>query len=85
MLSDFLVRTCDTRPLKDLTKEERISELSGVFDINKDYKVLSPRNRKILLVDDIFTTGTTVKECCRVLNNYGYNEIIMMTFATGNL
>ncbi len=84
VMKDFLVRKCSTQPLKDLSKEERILELQNVFEINANYAGLSPINRKILLVDDIFTTGTTIKECCKVLKKHGYHDIIVMTFATGN-
>jgi len=85
VIQDFLIRKKPTKPLKDLTKDERILELENVFEINAEYKMLSPINRRILLVDDIFTTGTTVKECCKVLNGCGYHDIIVMTFATGNM
>lgn len=85
VLEDFLVRNRETRPLKDLTKEERVIELANVFELNGEYQKLSPINRKLLLIDDIYTTGTTLKECCRALNECGYEEIIIMTFATGNL
>lgn len=85
VIKDFLVRKRPTKPLKDLTREERIAELVDAFDLNKAYKCLSPLGRKILIVDDIYTTGTTIKECCRILQMFGYKNIIMMTFATGNM
>jgi ComF family protein len=83
VIEDFLVRTRESRALKDLSKEERQEELTNIFELNELYKELSPRERKILLVDDIYTTGATVKECCKVLKAYGYDEIIVMVFATG--
>ena len=85
VLEDFLIRKKNTRPLKDLTKIERIKELCDVFERNGDYKELTSINRRILLVDDIYTTGTTLKECCRILNKCGFEDVIVMTFATGNL
>lgn len=84
VIEDFLIRSKHTRPLKDLTKDERIEELRDVFEVNSNYSEFSTRNRKILLVDDIYTTGTTLKECCCALIALGYEDIIVMTFATGN-
>jgi ComF family protein len=39
----------------------------------KDFEVI--RNKKILLVDDVFTTGATIKECARVLKDAGAKEV----------
>jgi ComF family protein len=85
VIDDFLIRKKATRPLKDLSRDERFQELKNVFEVQEDYKVLGPIGRKILLVDDIYTTGTTVKECCLALNEAGFSQIVVMTFATGQL
>lgn len=82
---DLLIRSRSTRPLKDLTKDERIKELEGAFDVKAEYKVLAAIDKRILLVDDIFTTGTTVRECCAALVDSGFDNIIVMTYATGVL
>jgi len=85
VIDNFLVRKKETRALKDLSRDERIEELKDVFSVAEDYKVFAQIGRRILLVDDIFTTGTTVKECCLALNRAGFNEIVVITFATGVL
>lgn len=83
--TDLLVRRKATRPLKDLSKEERIRELEGVFEVKDLYQVLGPTGKRVLLVDDIFTTGTTIRECCSALQNSGFTDVIAMTYATGLL
>lgn len=83
VIEDFLVRTRESRALKELSRAERSQELIDIFQINPLYQPLSPKGKKVLLVDDIYTTGTTVKECCKILNKHGYEEIIVMVFATG--
>ena len=61
-----------------LNKEQREENIKGVYEIkNKD----NLRNKKILLIDDIYTTGSTVNECCKVLEEAKPNKIGVMTLA----
>ena len=83
-VKDLIIRTKDTRALKELTRKERERELFDVFEINKPYEIME-KDKSILLVDDIYTTGTTLNECSRILKKNGYNNIIVMTFSIGNL
>jgi predicted amidophosphoribosyltransferase len=46
--------------------------------VNKPGKI---KNKKILLVDDVFTTGATVNECARVLLRCQAFEVVVFTFA----
>ena len=62
--TDLLVRIKDTRPQFELKPSQRKKNVSGAFDCN------CPENwagAKILLVDDITTTGSTLIECAKVL------------------
>ncbi|MBR7141835.1 MAG: hypothetical protein IKD03_06775, partial [Clostridia bacterium] len=47
--------------------------------------VESIKNKKILLVDDVFTTGATTNECAKVLKKAKADEIFVLTFASGKL
>ncbi|MBN2900091.1 MAG: ComF family protein [Clostridia bacterium] len=82
---DLLVRTRATRPLKDLTRQERFKELETTFRVKEGYEVLAPAGKRILLIDDIFTTGTTARACSEALVEAGFTDITVMTFATGLL
>jgi len=53
-----------TQSQTDLSAEERRANVRGAFDVRRARGVAGAR---VLLIDDIFTTGATVSECCRVL------------------
>ena len=73
-----LSKVRDTRPQKDLTGKERAENLKGCFEARfADYI----RRRKILLVDDVFTTGSTANECARVLLKAGARSVTVLTAA----
>ncbi len=57
-----------TRPQTELSAEDRRANVRGAFGLRRARGVAGTR---VLLVDDIFTTGATVAECCRVLLTEG--------------
>lgn len=52
--------------------EERRANVQGAYGMKKNAGV---RDRKILVVDDVITTGSTMEECCRILATAGAAEI----------
>lgn len=78
-LKNILVRTVETPKLYSLNKSEREEVLSGVFAAAEE---LDLSGKKILLVDDIFTTGTTCRECAKVLKSLGAEKVFVMAFAS---
>ncbi len=63
--TDMLVRIKDTAPLSSLpSHEDRVKNITGAFEIRSPDLIQS---RKILLIDDIFTTGTTINEAVQIL------------------
>lgn len=77
-LRNFLIRTQPTPKLYKLGRAEREKILSGVFAATEKINL---RGKNILIVDDIFTTGTTCKECAKVLKSLGAEKIFVMAFA----
>lgn len=77
---DKIQRKYNTRRLYILNKEERKKELKGAFILKDTSDNL--KNKDILLVDDIFTTGSTVNEISKLLKFEGVNKIFIMTFLT---
>ncbi|OPJ56058.1 ComF family protein [Alkalithermobacter paradoxus] len=78
---DIVIRNKDTRFLSKLSKFEREIELKDSFTISKEkYKIVS---KDILLIDDIFTTGTTSSEIAKILKNNGANKVYALSFASG--
>lgn len=71
-----LKRTRDSIPQVELTGAERQKNVKGVFSLEGDVV-----EKKILLVDDVFTTGATVNECAKVLRKGGARRIDVFTLA----
>ena len=67
-----LRRVKDTKHLFDLNREERRAMLEGAFALVDGVSV---EGKRILLLDDIFTTGATMGECARVLRAHGAAEV----------
>lgn len=62
--TNCLLKTKHVTAQSKLNKEERKQNIQNVYEL-KNKQILN--NRKILLVDDIYTTGNTVNECSKVL------------------
>lgn len=72
MLKGVLVKTVNAPPQSQLTRGERIRNLIGVFHVKKPNLV---KQRRILLVDDIMTTGSTLEQCAKALADAGAIKI----------
>ena len=77
-LKNLLVRVRETPKLYSLNKAEREQVLGNAFATREPVDL---RGQKILIVDDIFTTGTTCKECAKVLRTLGAEKISVLAFA----
>jgi len=75
---DILVKQKDTQVQSTLTKVKRIQNVKNAFLITDINKV---KGKKIILIDDIYTTGSTVNECSKVLKKAGAKEICVVTIA----
>ena len=73
-----LVRTRDTASQTGLTRHQRRANVRGAFAVSRPEKI---KDRSILLVDDVMTTGTTAGECARVLLRAGAKEVFVATVA----
>ena len=77
---DNISRKYNTKRLYKLGKEERINELKNAFVIKEN--IIDLKNKNVLLVDDIFTTGSTVNEISKILKINGVNKVFVSTFLT---
>lgn len=75
-----LVRTRTTLPMKGLGPEERRANIRGAFRI-KNSRLPLIKESRILLIDDIFTTGSTVDEIASVLKDAGAARVDFLAFA----
>ncbi|MFZ3072675.1 MAG: ComF family protein [Thermodesulfobacteriota bacterium] len=72
-----LVRTRHTPPQVNLKEKERIANVKGAFAIENPSAF---KGKKALLVDDVYTTGATIRECSKVLKKSGA-EVFVLTVA----
>lgn len=76
--ADLLEKKFQTQSQHMLNKIERSGNLVGAIDMKSDIDV---ENMRILLVDDIKTTGATLNECAKILLLNGAAEVFCITFA----
>ena len=69
LFTKILTKYRDTPSQTKFTKEERQKNIKNSFGVNSSNHSL--KNKKILLIDDVFTTGATMEECARVLKKQG--------------
>ena len=69
----------DTKPQINLTKEERLHSVRETFELAVNF--VGTDIKKIILIDDVWTTGATMKECCRILKKAGVKEVWGFTIA----
>jgi ComF family protein len=73
-------RVRDTRTQTHLTASERASNVRAAFEVTRPGSVTG---RRVLLVDDVMTTGATVNECSRALKDAGAREVLVVALARG--
>jgi ComF family protein len=78
MLPDALVRTRQTEPQIDLSAAERRLNVKGAFSVPRPDLVA---HKRILLLDDVMTTGSTMDECAKELKKAGAGVVIAATIA----
>lgn len=74
---NLIIRQRNTKHQARLNKEERLLNVKDAFVISR--KV----NGRVLLVDDVFTTGSTMRECTKALINAGARDVLGFSLARG--
>lgn len=75
-----LLRTKDTPHQTDLSKEQRQENIKSAFQVENPEML---RGKTILLVDDVYTTGSTIDACAEALKDAGAKEVYFSVAATG--
>ena len=77
-LSDALIKIKDTNVQSTLNKQKRLNNVKNAFKVQKQDII---KGKKIIILDDIYTTGSTVNECSKVLKQAGAKEIFVIIIA----
>ena len=80
LLTDTLLKIKETPPQIGLSAKERLTNIRKAFMAKGDIEGLS-----LFLVDDVMTTGATVRECSKVLRKAGAKEVVVLTLARASL
>lgn len=77
---DFVTlrRERDTPPQTMMGRKERQANIKGAFGVADKERI---RKQRVLLIDDVYTTGSTLAECARVLLNSGAAQVGVLTLA----
>lgn len=81
-LIDCMTRTKETKEQYNLDRAQRYLNIIDAFSVRLRYNI--DKYKSILLLDDIYTTGSTVNECSKVLKKAGAKTIYVVTAATGS-
>lgn len=73
-----LVRITATDPQTTLPRQARLQNLRKAFAVRRPENL---KEKRILLVDDVFTTGTTLHECAKALRQAGSGPVFALTLA----
>lgn len=77
--TDYVVRVKNTKPQKELNDKERQKNLKNAFKINQNGVKL----KKVIIVDDIYTTGATVDVVAELLLSAGITNVYVITLCIG--
>ncbi len=78
LVYDNLIRVRPTRPQVELSGKERAANVTGAFGLRRGGDV---EGKRVLLIDDVLTTGATMNECSRTLRDAGAEAVVALTLA----
>ena len=74
--TNLIKRIKNTKPQYKLSKKEREENLKDAFALCENYQIF--QNKKILIFDDIFTTGSTMQEMIKTFQNKNINDLYVL-------
>ncbi len=83
-IQDLLIKQKNTVRQVELSLKKRKVNLKQAFRLNEKHsnKIIG---KNILIIDDVFTTGTTVNECAKILKKNKVNKVFVLTLARGGI
>lgn len=77
---DIILRTKNTKPQVELGRNKRLKNVAGAFALRQGFDI---RAKNLLLVDDVYTSGATMKECAKILKRARAKSVWAMALALG--
>ncbi len=86
--TNLVLRNQDTLPQKQFSPQARLSNLKKAFGLNPAYmddqgQLVIEERKRILLVDDIYTSGATMESCTRLLKSAGVEKVYIYSVCIG--
>jgi len=78
----LLRRLVDTPTQTTADRRERLARVKNAFALRDDVRI-PPKDRRVLVFDDVFTTGATLNTCSRILRKAGNRRVDVAAFAHG--
>lgn len=79
---DLLIRVRETHRMKSLGPDQRRENIRGAFAVRRGREE-ELADKRVLIIDDIYTTGATVDEIAEVLDNAGTAGVDFLSFSSG--
>lgn len=78
--NDIIKRRWNTEEQTKIDKKERLTNILGAFVCLKSQEIIG---RRVVLVDDVYTTGATMQECAKILRENGAKDVVGIVLARG--
>lgn len=76
LIEDLLVKVRNLKPMSSMGYAMRYASVGGGIDFNLRYDIYG---KSVILIDDIYTTGSTADECSKVLRMHGCENVVVVT------
>ena len=78
VVNDLIEKVVDSVPQAQLSGAQRLNNLAGAFRLSRRESL---KGKRVLIVDDVYTTGSTVNEVAKIVRKLHPDEIYVLTFA----
>lgn len=79
---EVLIKTKENKEQKLLNYTERYENIKDVFELKRNVDI---KNLKLILIDDVTTSGATIDEACKILKKYDVKDIKLLTLAKSQI